>query len=160
MHWKLDLPDLAATERLATAIAGLVRTGDVIALTGDLGAGKTAFARALINARMGAVEVPSPTFNLVLTYDGDDLSIWHFDLYRLTRPEEALELGLDEALASAVSFIEWPERLGSLMPPDRLAITLTLTGETGRRALVDAPPDWVRRLAELARHPHWRPCEP
>lgn len=161
MRWTIDLPNLAATERLAAAVAGLVQSGDVIALEGDLGAGKTAFARALINARIGPVEVPSPTFNLVLTYDGaDGLSFWHFDLYRLERPEDALELGLDEALDTAVSLIEWPDRAGSLLPADRLAVRLTITGDALRHALIDAPPDWAARLGDVARRHHWTEVDP
>lgn len=102
-----DLPDEAATAALAQLLAPLLRQGDVLALQGDLGAGKTTFARALINALEGPVEeVPSPTFTLVQTYQRGELEIWHFDLYRLEDPEEAWELGIEEAFSEGVSLIE------------------------------------------------------
>ncbi len=125
----IELADLAATERLAAKLARHAQPGDVIGLEGPLGAGKTAFARGFIAVRLGPTEVPSPTFTLVQVYEGDAGSVWHFDLYRLTKPEEADELGLDEALANGIALIEWPERLGDRTPPDRLAIRL----EPGRR---------------------------
>src|SRR5262249_30619797 len=121
------LADLAATGRLAAALAAHARVGDVIALSGGLGAGKTAFARAFIRARRGGdavSEVPSPTFTLVQVYGLPDAPVWHFDLYRLKHPDEAYELGLEEALAEAITLIEWPERLGTLLPPARLDVTL------------------------------------
>src|SRR5512147_2050849 len=114
-----DLPDLAATEALARRLAAVARTGDVIALHGDLGAGKTTFARAFIQARAGAAgeaEVPSPTFTLVQIYDLPSGAIWHFDLYRLTAAGQVWELGFEEALATAITLIEWPERLAALLP--------------------------------------------
>lgn len=129
----IALPDQAATERLARALAAALRPGDVIALGGELGAGKTCFARAAINAlpRPGRdlpdaepEEVPSPTFTLVQTYERAPAPVWHFDLFRLERPEEALELGLEEALAGAISLIEWPARLGLLLPRERLDLVL------------------------------------
>ncbi len=108
---RLDLPDPAATAALAARLASLVRRGDVIALGGDLGTGKTSFARAFINALPraedeppgeAAEEVPSPTFTLVQTYRRKPADVWHFDLYRLQRPEEAYELGIEEAFAEAM----------------------------------------------------------
>lgn len=156
MRWTLDLPDLAATERFAAALSPLMHAGDVIALGGDLGAGKTAFARALLNARLGPVEVPSPTFNLVLTYEGTDgLPIWHFDLYRLEDPEEALELGIEEAFAEAASLIEWPERLGTMMPAERLHLTFMIADNGARRVTIEASPQWANRLETLARLESW-----
>jgi len=108
----VDLPDEAATAALAARIAAQVVPGDIIALRGDLGAGKTSFARAFIRACGDAhEEVPSPTFTLVQIYQSDAVAIWHFDLYRLDGAEEAWELGIEEAFASGVSLIEWPERL-------------------------------------------------
>ena len=92
----------------------LLRAGDCVLLEGPIGAGKTHFCRALIRARLGREEdVPSPTFTLVQTYDAD-VEIWHADLYRLSHPDEALELGLEDAFASAICLVEWPERLGEL----------------------------------------------
>lgn len=118
------LDDPAATERFARDLAALAKPGDVIGLKGALGAGKTTLARGFINALFGPTEVPSPTFTLVQTYESDEAAVWHFDLYRLKAPEEALELGLDEAQSQAVLLIEWPERLGALMPPDWLELEL------------------------------------
>jgi tRNA threonylcarbamoyladenosine biosynthesis protein TsaE len=156
----IDLPDEAATAALAARIATLARPGDVIALKGELGAGKTSFARAFIRVRGGGEAVPSPTFTLVQTYDVGDAPIWHFDCYRLRHPEEAWELAIEDAFAEGISLIEWPERLGPLIPPRRLEITLG-AGPTplARRAAIDpgADPgaDWASRLAGLS-PPLWR----
>lgn len=149
-----DLPDEAATARLGRALAPLLRPGDVVALGGDLGAGKTALARAVIRRLTTAdEEVPSPTFTLLQIYETDDFSVWHFDLYRLERPDDALELDIDDAFAEGVSLIEWPERLGRLLPPSRLEITLSIAGPTGaRRVEIAGPPEWAARIEELKRH--------
>lgn len=113
----LHLPDELTNTALATRMAPLLQIGDCILLEGEIGAGKTAFARALIRARLGRQEdVPSPTFTLVQTYDDPAGDIWHCDLYRLTHPDEALELGLVEAFDTAICLIEWPDRLGSNQP--------------------------------------------
>ena len=110
---RITLSDLAATEALAERIAPLLRPSDIVALGGDLGAGKTAFSRALIRTIGGSnIEVPSPTFTLVQTYELPAFELWHFDLYRLDAPQDAMELDIEEAFASCVSLIEWPERLG------------------------------------------------
>ncbi|SEN55786.1 tRNA threonylcarbamoyladenosine biosynthesis protein TsaE [Pseudorhodobacter antarcticus] len=130
----LFLPDDAATARLGAAFAQLLRAGDTILLSGGIGAGKTHFSRALIRARLDRAEdIPSPTFTLVQTYDAGDVEIWHADLYRLSHPDEALELGLDAAFDAAICLVEWPDRLGNLAPPNALHLTLTLEGD-GRRA--------------------------
>ena len=122
----LALPDQAATEALAARIQPLLRPGDVVALGGDLGAGKTVLARALIRAAAGAeVEVPSPTFTLVQAYELPAGTIWHFDLYRLSGPDEVIELGWDEARGEGIALVEWPDRLGPLLPTDRLEIILS-----------------------------------
>jgi tRNA threonylcarbamoyladenosine biosynthesis protein TsaE len=145
-----SLADAAATAALAGRLAPLARVGDVVALSGALGSGKTTFARAFIAARAGrALEVPSPTFTLVQTYELPDGPIWHFDLYRLERPDDAVELGIDEAFAQAISLIEWPERLGALLPAERLDVALAFEG-AGRRAVLDAADGWRKRLAGLA----------
>jgi tRNA threonylcarbamoyladenosine biosynthesis protein TsaE len=150
---QIELPDLAATARLAAAVAALARPGDAILLSGLLGAGKTAFARAFLRAASGqpALEVPSPTFTLVQGYDTPGGTIWHFDLYRLTRPDDAWELGLEDALADGITLIEWPERLGSALPAKRLDLTLREgDGPIARHALLDAMggSDLLARLAE------------
>jgi tRNA threonylcarbamoyl adenosine modification protein YjeE len=145
----VDLPDEAATAALASRVAALVVPGDIIALKGDLGAGKTSFARAFIRARSDAhEEVPSPTFTLVQIYQTDSVAIWHFDLYRLDAAEEAWELGIEEAFASGVSLIEWPERLATLLPQRRLEITLDFGDRPQtRRAFLISDAGWRARLA-------------
>ncbi len=149
------LPDLGATARLAERLALVLAPGDVVALVGDLGAGKTELARALIRALTGDpdAEVPSPTFTLVQTYDLLEATVWHFDLYRLERPEDALELGIEDAFEEGICLVEWPDRLGSWLP--RRAIILRLTADadgTRRCALLPgatAPPD---RLTDVVAH--------
>ena len=147
----VDLPDEAATAALAARVAALLRPGDVVALRGDLGAGKTAFSRAAIRALSGdpEEEVPSPTFTLVQTYDLPDFTLWHFDLYRLRGPEEVPELGWDEARDGGVALVEWPGRLGRLMPADRLEVALTIRGDGARRAELTGHGAWAGRLESL-----------
>lgn len=147
----LDLTGEADTAALGERLAGAARAGDVIALFGDLGAGKTTLARALIRKLMGPeTEAPSPTFTLVQTYAAPNLAVWHFDLYRLEHPGEARELGLEEAV-EGLALIEWPERLGRDLPLARLEVRLSF-GETGRIVhLVDLD-DWSTRL-----NGDWRP---
>jgi tRNA threonylcarbamoyladenosine biosynthesis protein TsaE len=146
-----ELPDEAATAALAARIAALARPGDVIALRGELGAGKTSFARAFIRARGGAEEVPSPTFTLVQVYELGEAAVWHFDGYRLRHPEEAWELGIEEAFHDGISLLEWPEQFGPLVPPRRLEITLSQAGSpNARRAALDPGGDWAARLARQA----------
>lgn len=140
-----------ATARLAATLAPLLHAGDVVALEGDLGAGKTAFARALIRALTGREEeVPSPTFTLVQTYEAAEFDIWHFDLYRLKKPEEAFELGIEDAMAEGLSLIEWPDRLGPWLPRDRLTVALAYgAGAQERVATLSGGGDWPQRLEEL-----------
>jgi tRNA threonylcarbamoyladenosine biosynthesis protein TsaE len=147
----IELPNEDATAALAARIAALARAGDVLALKGELGAGKTSFARAFIHARGGGEDVPSPTFTLVQVYELDGAAVWHFDAYRLRDPDEAWELGIEDAFRDGISLIEWPERLGSLVPGRRLEITLSDGPALGaRRATIDLADDWAMRLAGLA----------
>jgi tRNA threonylcarbamoyladenosine biosynthesis protein TsaE len=147
----INLPDEAATAAFAARLAATARPGDVIALRGDLGAGKTTFARAFIRARGAVEDVPSPTFTLVQIYETAGASVWHFDLYRLAAADEAWELGIEDAFASGIALVEWPERLGTLLPQRRLEITLEFADEPGaRRAVVDGGAGWRATLADIA----------
>jgi tRNA threonylcarbamoyladenosine biosynthesis protein TsaE len=134
----LELADAEATMALGARLAAAAQGGDVIALWGELGSGKTTLARGFLRSLGHDEEVPSPTFTLVQNYDLMGMTVWHFDLYRLTRPEEAWELGLEEALDGGIALIEWPERLGPLLPPDRLDVTLAVTENDRRGASIEA----------------------
>ena len=144
----LDLPDEAATQRLAGDIAARLAPGDVIALSGGLGAGKTSFARALLRALAGIadLEVPSPTFTLTQTYAVGGLTVTHADLYRVTDPAELDELGLAEAAEEGAVLVEWPEHAGSRLPEARLTIALAIAG-SGRVAEMTGAPAIVGRMA-------------
>lgn len=150
----VDLPDLAATERLAARIAALARPGEAVLLSGPLGAGKSAFARAFVRSWVGdpTAEVPSPTFTLIQPYDGPRGAVWHCDLYRLGDPDELQELGIDEGLAEAVMLVEWPDRLGSRVPADRLELRLEMCEQTegARRVALDAFGEWTTRMESVA----------
>jgi tRNA threonylcarbamoyladenosine biosynthesis protein TsaE len=142
-----ELPDLAATEALAGRVAALARPGDAILLEGPLGAGKTAFARAFLRAASGepALEVPSPTFTLVQSYETKQGIIYHFDLWRLDAPGALGELGWDEA-RDAVVLVEWPDRLGPLRPADALTIAFELGVGDRRTARLRGWPDRIGRI--------------
>lgn len=145
----MKLPDEAATARLGAAIAGALEPGEAVCLSGPLGAGKSTLARALVRALTTPEEnVPSPTFTLVQFYEGPRLNVAHFDLYRLSDPEEAYEIGLDEALEDGAAVIEWPERLGGRLPPDRLDVQLRLENQ-GRSARLTPHGAWRGRGLEL-----------
>lgn len=132
----LHLEDADATARLGQWFAARLRAGDCLLLEGQIGAGKSHFARALIQARLGRAEdVPSPTFTLVQSYEAD-VEIWHADLYRLRHPEEVFELGLEEAFGTAICLVEWPDRLGSAQPKGALRLRFSSEGE-GRRVEID-----------------------
>jgi tRNA threonylcarbamoyl adenosine modification protein YjeE len=135
------LPDLAATARLGAALAGRLRPGDAVALWGDLGAGKTTLARAILQALGVAEDVPSPTFTIVQAYDTPRLKVSHYDLYRIKSPREMDELGLDDALADGAALVEWPERAPEALPPDALHVRLALN-EDGRTARLTGPSRW------------------
>ena len=147
-EYRLDAE--ADTARLGAAIAAELKAGDAVCLIGPLGAGKSTLARGLIRALTTANEdVPSPTFTLVQFYEGR-LPLAHFDLYRLASPDEAYELGLDEALDEGAAIIEWPQRLEGRLPPDRLDIEIAFdeTGE-GRRARLTPHGAWEGRGIEF-----------
>ncbi len=144
----IDLPNQAATENLAAAVARVARAGDAILLEGELGAGKTVFARAFLRAATGdsALEVPSPTFTLVQSYETRIGPVQHFDLWRLDGPGGLAELGWDEA-RDGIVLVEWPDRLGPLRPSSALTVALHATGSDTRRAVLSGWPD---RLGDLA----------
>jgi tRNA threonylcarbamoyladenosine biosynthesis protein TsaE len=150
---QLDLADEAATARLGASLASALRPGEAICLTGPLGAGKSTLARALVRALTRPDEdVPSPTFTLVQFYEAAGFPLAHFDLYRLTSPDEAFEIGLDEALDDGAAIIEWPQRLDGALPPDRLDIDIGFasTGdEEGRVARLSAHGAWEGRALEF-----------
>ena len=149
----LVLPDLQATQRFGALLAYSLSAGDVIALGGGLGAGKSALARAVIQAaNPDEADIPSPTFTLVQTYQmKDGTPIWHMDLYRIESVRDARELGLDDAFFEAVCLIEWPERLGDYLPKNNLSIRLNILPEDDdvacpRLAKISFPPCWAERI--------------
>ena len=146
---EITLADAAATLALGRRLGGALGPGDVVCLSGNLGAGKTTLARGAIEAWTGyADEVPSPTYTLVQTYDGERGELWHVDLYRLKQPDDAWELGLEDAFASAACLVEWPERLGGRLPADRLDVELKPEGE-GRTAALTAHGAWRAKLGSI-----------
>jgi len=148
----MNLPDEAATARLGAAIAAALQPGEAVCLSGPLGAGKSTLARALVRALTTPdEEVPSPTFTLVQFYEGPRLAVAHFDLYRLSDPDEAYEIGLDEALDAGAAVIEWPQRLEGRLPPDRLDVEIELAENDagGRRARLIPHGAWEGRGLEL-----------
>ena len=150
--WSLDAPDEATTLEIAAAQAAWLEPGDFVALTGDLGAGKTAFARGLIRAIAEApeLEAPSPTFTLMQVYDAQRGPIVHADFYRLRGPRELDNLGWDEAVADAIAVVEWPERVAEALPPDRLEVEIRFDPSRGpdfRRLTLRGKGAVSRRLA-------------
>lgn len=136
---EFSVTSLEETQSLAVALGNTLRNGDCILLEGPVGAGKTAFARALINSQLDPPEdIPSPTFTIVQTYDTPKFEIWHFDLYRLSSAAETIELGLKDAVESSVTIIEWPDRLGDLPFNDVLRITFKPLGADEARSITVA----------------------
>lgn len=146
LHQTHILPDPDATAAFAVQLGSRLTAGDTLLLQGDIGAGKTTFARALIQSRLGRMEdVPSPTFTLVQTYSAPDVEIWHCDLYRLGDPQEIAELGLEDAFREAICLIEWPDKLGEMSPPG--ALTLTFAAQSDHHTLtLSGDTAWTQRL--------------
>lgn len=145
------LADEAATAALARALAAALRKGDVVTLSGGLGAGKTTLARHLLAALGHEGEVPSPTFAIVQPYDHLDPPVWHADLYRLEDPAEMAELGLDALPDGVVLLVEWPERAGPGAWPDALRLSLAIDGPEQRRLTAIVPAAWEGRWPPLLR---------
>ena len=148
-----DWPDADATAQSAVALGAHLHPGDVVLLSGPVGAGKTHFARALIQSLLDTPEdVPSPTFTLVQTYDTRQGPLWHADLYRISTDTEVDELGLVDAFEAAVCLVEWPDRLGPLTPRNALEIEISHDRE-GRRAQWEwTDPKWQNRLSDIKHH--------
>jgi tRNA threonylcarbamoyladenosine biosynthesis protein TsaE len=141
----IPLADAGATERLGRSIAPLLRAGDVVALYGDLGAGKTTLARGLLRGLGASGDVASPTFPIVIPYDDLTLPVWHVDLYRVEDLDEIAQLALDEGLADGALLIEWPERMGEALWPHSLRLSLEQDGRGGRCLTATVPTAWAGR---------------
>jgi tRNA threonylcarbamoyl adenosine modification protein YjeE len=139
---EIALDGLAATTALGARIAARLGVGDAVALRGDLGAGKTTLARAILRGLGVHEDVPSPSFTLVQQYETPRLAVRHYDFYRIETPNELNELGLDEALDEGAVLIEWPERAPERIPADALRVDLTVASEHGRMAHIEGPPRW------------------
>jgi tRNA threonylcarbamoyl adenosine modification protein YjeE len=139
---ELVLPDLAATALLAGRIAPRLRCGDAVALWGDLGAGKTTLARDILRALGVTEDVPSPTFTLVQTYETPNLTVAHYDLYRLKSSRELFELGFQESLEDGAALVEWPERAPEYLPDETLHLRLRIE-DGGRAVKITGPSRWA-----------------
>ena len=149
----LDWSDADATARCAVALGRIVQPGDVILLSGPVGAGKTHFARALIQSLLTVPEdVPSPTFTLVQTYDTRNGTLWHTDLYRLSTETEIDELGLTEAFEDAICLVEWPDRLGRFAPENALSIEISSEQEDRTALFTWTDAKWHSRLADMVQN--------
>ena len=135
------------TIAVAEKLAEISEQGDIWALNGTLGAGKSVFARAFIQKLTGAKEVPSPTFTLLQTYSAEAFDIYHYDLYRLEKPSEIFELGVEEAFYSGVSLVEWPERMGAFSPRNMWNVQIEMT-EDGRKITISATDDNKQKRLE------------
>jgi tRNA threonylcarbamoyl adenosine modification protein YjeE len=144
----LGLPDVAATRALGARIAAGLGAGDLVALEGELGAGKTTLARAILRALGVTEDVPSPTFTLVQVYETQHLTVRHYDLYRLERPEEIGELGIEDAVEDGAALVEWPERAEGRLPGALLHVALRAADADSRTALITGPPKWSRVLED------------
>jgi len=144
---RLAAPD--DTARLGRWLAACLQPGDTVLLQGPIGSGKSHLARSVIQSWLGQMEdVPSPTYTLVQTYGEGGAEIWHADLYRLSHPDEVIELGLDDAFGRAICLVEWPERLGRATPDSALRLTFSQDGE-GRRVVLTGSAEWAERLSQI-----------
>ena len=143
---EIALDGLAATDALGARIAAGLDVGDAVALRGDLGAGKTTLARAILRGLGVRKDVPSPSFTLVQEYQTPRLAVRHYDFYRIETADELNELGLDEALDDGAVLIEWPERAPERIPADALRVDLSVAGERGRTAHIEGPSRWSHIL--------------
>ncbi|WP_135080813.1 tRNA (adenosine(37)-N6)-threonylcarbamoyltransferase complex ATPase subunit type 1 TsaE [Terasakiella sp. SH-1] len=149
----IEIQDQSQTEALAHKLAYMAMPGDVIALHGNLGVGKSVFARAFIRALTSVdEEVPSPTFTLVQIYEAEVAELYHFDMYRLDSPDDCLELGVEEAFMDGVSLVEWPDKIGNYLPWDCLNIELShIEGNENARAFqILSAGRWEDRVKELS----------
>lgn len=150
---RLTWPDAAATHAFGARLATRLDAGDVVLLSGDLGAGKTALARAVIETACGIKDAPSPTYTLVQLYEtGSGQELWHADLYRIEDESELEEIGLDDAFETAICLVEWPDRLGEWRPSDRLEISITHSAggmDTAREARITGFGKWESRIDDL-----------
>ena len=152
---EITFESLEQMQVFAKNLTSFLGAGDILALDGDLGTGKTEFSRALIHGFGFNEDVPSPTFNLLQIYepkqhDQKTPMIWHFDLYRLEKPEEAFELGIEEAFDTGLTLIEWPSKLGKYLPADILAVYIKMTGDQDMRKFIFAGgAAWQKRLENL-----------
>lgn len=134
--------------KLGGMFARILVEGDVVALTGDLGAGKTTLSRGIIQALCGDLDVPSPTYTIVQTYDCEGFELWHCDLYRLDKPDDIFELGLFEAMEDCVCLIEWPDKMGEHLIVSALTIDIQFDGH-GRVLTMTGDESWQERLANV-----------
>ena len=149
-HIDLSLPSPGDTARLAEQFAAIVGPGDTLLLEGEIGAGKSHVARSLIKSKIPNVgDVPSPTFTLVQTYQDGDLEIWHCDLYRLTHPDEAVELGLLEAFETAVCLVEWPDRMGPDVPSKAVTLRFEAMPDGHHVQITSRDINWIKRFEAI-----------
>jgi|SRR5580692_2608891 tRNA threonylcarbamoyl adenosine modification protein YjeE len=144
----VPLADLKATAALGAAIARMLAPGDCVALAGDLGAGKTTLARAILRALGVGEIVPSPSFTIAQAYETARVPVHHFDLYRIENTGELDEIGLDEALDAGAALVEWPERAAERLPRDTLFVALSIAGDTARLARLSGPAKWATLFEE------------
>lgn len=145
----MALPDAAATARLGCRIAHELKKGDCVAMEGDLGAGKTTLARAILHALGVRETVPSPTFTLVQSYETERLPVHHYDFYRIENGREIEELGFEESLSQGAVLVEWPERAAHVLPAATLRVRLEPVSETARVATASGPDRWTKFLEDL-----------